>query len=44
LALVVALLFVALGWGLSLAIRHALSRAGRVDLARMLAGAETLPR
>jgi small-conductance mechanosensitive channel len=36
-ALVVALLFIALGWGLSLTMRHALSRAGRVDLARMLA-------
>lgn len=36
-SLVVALLFVAIGWGLAIALRHTFMRAGRVDLAHMLA-------
>jgi small-conductance mechanosensitive channel len=36
-SLIVALLFVALAWTFAVIVRHAFRRAGRVDLARMLA-------
>jgi small-conductance mechanosensitive channel len=37
-SLAVALLFTGMAWGFALLVRHALYRAGRVDLAHMLAG------